>query len=242
VCTLLSQKQQLLQQHLGLCFSLDGKLLLGIPQLVEGYLPDLTQLPQLLLVLARDVVWDEEQACCRTLAQAIAGFYALEECLQLEGPGGDQKAPGSAAREGTRNAAGGSRGEKEQSVAEAGGPDSGLVEAGRSARVLAVDRQEEAAAASREEQRDEGGEVSAMEDPVSSCEGTGNEPANPAAGIVPAGQAVHRDVKQREYLVRHVVCPLLRCHFKPPMGRAKDGAVVLLTSLERLYRVFERCR
>jgi DNA mismatch repair protein MLH1 len=38
-----------------------------------------------------------------------------------------------------------------------------------------------------------------------------------------------------------VLLPSLRLFLKPPKHRARDGSIILLTSMERLYRVFERC-
>lgn len=44
-----------------------------------------------------------------------------------------------------------------------------------------------------------------------------------------------------EWRVRHVVLPALRAFLKPPRRRATDGSVIQVASLERMYRVFERC-
>ncbi len=38
-----------------------------------------------------------------------------------------------------------------------------------------------------------------------------------------------------------VLFPAFRSLLRPGKHRAKDGTVVLVTSLEKLYRVFERC-
>jgi hypothetical protein len=42
-------------------------------------------------------------------------------------------------------------------------------------------------------------------------------------------------------VARHVVLPALRAFLRPARQRARDGSVVLVTSMERLYRTFERC-
>ncbi len=39
-------------------------------QVLEGYPPDVTRLPDLMVALARDVDWSQEQPCFRGLAQA----------------------------------------------------------------------------------------------------------------------------------------------------------------------------
>ncbi|KAF8068255.1 Mlh1 [Scenedesmus sp. PABB004] len=66
-----------------------GLCLTGVPLLLEGYVPDLSCLPQLVLALARDVDWDSERACFESLARALASFYALQPLLPTApAPGG----------------------------------------------------------------------------------------------------------------------------------------------------------
>ena len=48
----------------------------GLPVLVEGFEPDLRLLPEFALALAHEVDWTEEKACFRTVADALATFYA----------------------------------------------------------------------------------------------------------------------------------------------------------------------
>nr|KYP45567.1 DNA mismatch repair protein Mlh1 [Cajanus cajan] len=46
---------------------------------------------------------------------------------------------------------------------------------------------------------------------------------------------------QREWSIQHVLFPSMRLFFKPPVSMATDGTFVQVTSLEKLYRIFERC-
>ncbi|KAK7334438.1 hypothetical protein VNO80_26195 [Phaseolus coccineus] len=46
---------------------------------------------------------------------------------------------------------------------------------------------------------------------------------------------------QREWSIQHVLFPSMRLFFKPPVSMATDGTFVQVTSLEKLYKIFERC-
>ncbi|XP_019199649.1 PREDICTED: DNA mismatch repair protein MLH1 isoform X2 [Ipomoea nil] len=46
---------------------------------------------------------------------------------------------------------------------------------------------------------------------------------------------------QREWSIQHVLFPSLRLFFKPPNAMATNGTFVQVASLEKLYRIFERC-
>ena len=67
--------QQLLLDKAALlleCFAIEitsEGLLTGLPQLIEGFCPDLSRLPHFVLQLARDVDWENEKECFRGLAQ-----------------------------------------------------------------------------------------------------------------------------------------------------------------------------
>jgi DNA mismatch repair protein MLH1 len=61
------------------------------------------------------------------------------------------------------------------------------------------------------------------------------------AGPCHASLAPHRRLAEREWVARHVVLPAMKALLRPRPCRANDGSLLLLTSMERLYRVFERC-
>ncbi|XP_061337370.1 DNA mismatch repair protein MLH1 isoform X2 [Gastrolobium bilobum] len=46
---------------------------------------------------------------------------------------------------------------------------------------------------------------------------------------------------QREWSIQHVLFPSMRLFFKPPVSMASNGTFVQVASLEKLYRIFERC-
>lgn len=68
VQTLLLEKAAMLEA----CFALhiNGQAeICALPQLIEGYVPDLDHLPQFILCLARDVEWETEQECFEGVAK-----------------------------------------------------------------------------------------------------------------------------------------------------------------------------
>lgn len=46
---------------------------------------------------------------------------------------------------------------------------------------------------------------------------------------------------QREWSIQHVLFPSIRLFFKPPTSLANNGTFVQVASLEKLYKIFERC-
>lgn len=46
---------------------------------------------------------------------------------------------------------------------------------------------------------------------------------------------------QREWSIQHVLFPAMRLFLKPPTSMATNGTFVQVASLEKLYRIFERC-
>ncbi len=57
----------------------------------------------------------------------------------------------------------------------------------------------------------------------------------------PGGDPREEERKDEEHVIQHVVFPRLRTLLKPSAKRATDATVVQVGSLERLYRIFERC-
>ncbi|WVZ67344.1 hypothetical protein U9M48_016434 [Paspalum notatum var. saurae] len=46
---------------------------------------------------------------------------------------------------------------------------------------------------------------------------------------------------QREWTIQHVLFPSMQLFLKPPKSMATDGTFVQVASLEKLYKIFERC-
>lgn len=46
---------------------------------------------------------------------------------------------------------------------------------------------------------------------------------------------------QREWTIQHVLFPAMRLFLKPPKAMASNGTFVQVASLEKLYKIFERC-
>ena len=65
---LLRDKAAMLQEYFGIRVDPDG-CLCALPQLIEGYVPDLDYLPTFVLGLARDVDWSSEQQCFHDVAE-----------------------------------------------------------------------------------------------------------------------------------------------------------------------------
>ena len=71
-----AEKAPLLREYFGVDVDAASGSITGLPVLVEGFEPDLRGLPEFALALAHDVDWTEEKACFRTVADALATFYA----------------------------------------------------------------------------------------------------------------------------------------------------------------------
>jgi len=81
---LMLEKAAMLSAYFGLDIDKQG-CLRSLPQLIEGYTPDLSYLPQFVLNMARGVDWESEQLCFQGVAQVRLS------CLKELGGGGGVK-------------------------------------------------------------------------------------------------------------------------------------------------------
>ena len=78
VVSLLVDKKDMLDDYFSLEIDENGQIL-GIPMLLEGYIPDLNQLPMFVLRVATNVDWEEEEACFDTFCQELSNFYKVHK-------------------------------------------------------------------------------------------------------------------------------------------------------------------
>lgn len=72
------EKADMLDDYFSLEINEKGQLT-GIPMLLEGYIPDLNQLPMFILRIATEVNWEEEEACFDTFCQELSLFYKIHK-------------------------------------------------------------------------------------------------------------------------------------------------------------------
>jgi len=77
VSELLCEKAEMLKEYLGVCIDAGGRLL-GVPNMLAGYTPEIGKLPEFVLALAENVDWSTEKACFQTLARVLGHFYAVD--------------------------------------------------------------------------------------------------------------------------------------------------------------------
>ena len=71
----------MLDDYFSLEIDKNGQIL-GIPMLLEGYIPDLNQLPMFVLRVATNVDWEEEEACFDTFCQELSNFYKAHKVIE----------------------------------------------------------------------------------------------------------------------------------------------------------------
>ncbi len=191
-----------------------------------------------MLSLARDVSWEagDEAAAVEGVAHAVAAFFALRplECCAGEDGGAGAAASGAS---GGRSGGGGGGGVGEQSGGEQGGGEQGGAKA-RDVEAMDVDGSGSDQAAGGDEGA--GGEQQQRQQQEEE-DGGRTSTAAAEAGDELNYLGAHRVLAEREAAARNVLFPAMRALLKPQARRARDGSCLLLTSMERLYRVFERC-
>jgi len=78
VVDLIKGKAEMLSDYYSLEIDSNGNLC-SIPKLMEGYIPFLGGLPNMLLRLSTEVNWEDEQACFDNLCQELARFYSIKD-------------------------------------------------------------------------------------------------------------------------------------------------------------------
>ncbi|VDK70808.1 unnamed protein product [Cylicostephanus goldi] len=53
--------------------------LLTVPSVIDGYMPQMEGLPNLMLALVKNVNWEEEEACFHDVSRALAEFFVMKE-------------------------------------------------------------------------------------------------------------------------------------------------------------------
>ncbi|NXG48217.1 MLH1 protein, partial [Psilopogon haemacephalus] len=74
----LKKKTEMLKDYFSFEIDEEGNLI-GLPLLIENYVPPLEGLPMFILRLATEVNWDEEKECFESLSKELAMFYSLRK-------------------------------------------------------------------------------------------------------------------------------------------------------------------
>ncbi|NWT02638.1 MLH1 protein, partial [Mionectes macconnelli] len=74
----LKQKIEMLKDYFSLEIDEEGNLI-GLPLLIDNYVPPLEGLPMFILRLATEVNWDEEKECFESLSKELAMFYSIRK-------------------------------------------------------------------------------------------------------------------------------------------------------------------
>ncbi|CAG9536765.1 unnamed protein product [Cercopithifilaria johnstoni] len=78
------ENREMLDDYFCLSITENGNLN-SIPSLIDGFVPQLESLPRLILTLANDIMWDNEQTCFEQVCWALSEFF----CLKKEFCGGE---------------------------------------------------------------------------------------------------------------------------------------------------------
>ncbi|XP_038596811.1 DNA mismatch repair protein Mlh1 [Tachyglossus aculeatus] len=81
----LKKKAEMLADYFSLEIDQEGNLI-GLPLLIDNYVPPLEGLPMFILRLATEVNWDEEKECFESLSKECAMFYSIRKQYIAEEP------------------------------------------------------------------------------------------------------------------------------------------------------------
>ncbi|KAA0718271.1 DNA mismatch repair protein [Triplophysa tibetana] len=79
----LKQKSEMLEEYFSLEIDDEGKLV-GLPMLLDNYIPTMEGLPMFILRLATEVNWDNEKDCFHDLAIECSHFHSIRKQYTLE--------------------------------------------------------------------------------------------------------------------------------------------------------------
>lgn len=79
----LKKKAEMLADYFSVEIDEEGNLI-GLPLLIDSYVPPLEGLPIFILRLATEVNWDEEKECFESLSKECAMFYSIRKQYILE--------------------------------------------------------------------------------------------------------------------------------------------------------------
>ncbi|NXI38227.1 MLH1 protein, partial [Galbula dea] len=74
----LKKKTEMLKDYFSLEIDEEGNII-GLPLLLDNYVPPLEGLPMFILRLATEVNWDEEKECFESLSKELAMFYSIRK-------------------------------------------------------------------------------------------------------------------------------------------------------------------
>ncbi|XP_073729677.1 DNA mismatch repair protein Mlh1 [Misgurnus anguillicaudatus] len=79
----LKQKSEMMEEYFSLEIDDEGKLV-GLPMLLDNYIPAMEGLPMFILRLATEVNWDREKECFHDFAVECSHFYSIRKLYTLE--------------------------------------------------------------------------------------------------------------------------------------------------------------
>ncbi|XP_032038725.1 DNA mismatch repair protein Mlh1 [Aythya fuligula] len=79
----LKKKAEMLKDYFSLEIDKEGNLI-GLPLLIDTYIPLLEGLPMFILRLATEVNWDEEKECFESLSKELSLFYSIRKQYLIE--------------------------------------------------------------------------------------------------------------------------------------------------------------